>query len=49
MKIKNVWEDIESPLELHTDDRGSIADIFYNEFFKHYLNKYNYKYLNIIN
>ena len=30
MKIKNIWKDIESPLELHTDDRGSIVDIFYN-------------------
>ena len=35
MKIKNVWKDIKEPLELHTDDRGSIADIFYNENIHH--------------
>jgi len=35
MKIKNIWADIESPLELHTDDRGAIADIFYDDNIKH--------------
>ena len=31
MKIKNIWKDVEEPLELHTDDRGSIVDVFYND------------------
>ncbi|MBX4211059.1 hypothetical protein KW783_03765 [Candidatus Parcubacteria bacterium] len=31
MKIKNIWKDVETPLELHTDARGAIADIFYNQ------------------
>lgn len=35
MKIKNVWKDIEAPLELHSDERGSIVDIFYNESIHH--------------
>tara|TARA_R110000824_G_scaffold2474_3_gene11471 strand:+ start:1967 stop:2383 length:417 start_codon:yes stop_codon:yes gene_type:complete len=30
MKIKRIWDQPESPLELHTDERGSIVDIFYN-------------------
>ena len=30
MKIRNIWKDIEKPLESHTDDRGVIADIFYD-------------------
>ena len=30
MKFRNVWNDVEHPLELHTDDRGKIADLFYN-------------------
>lgn len=29
MKIRNVWKDIEEPLESHSDDRGTINDIFY--------------------
>ena len=29
MKIKNIWEGVEEPLELHTDERGSIVDMFY--------------------
>ena len=35
MKMKNVWKDVEPPLELHTDVRGSIADIFYDENINH--------------
>lgn len=35
MKIKNVWKDVESPLESHADDRGSINDIFYNTNINH--------------
>ena len=35
MKIKNVWKNVEDPLELHTDNRGSIADIFYNHNIDH--------------
>ena len=35
MKIKNVWKDIEEPLELHLDERGTIADIFYDHKIKH--------------
>ena len=31
MKIRNIWKDVEEPLELHTDKRGSIVDLFYNE------------------
>ena len=30
MTYKNVWKNVESPLEIHSDKRGSIADIFYN-------------------
>ena len=35
MKIRNVWKNVETPLELHTDDRGSIADIFYDDNIEH--------------
>ena len=35
MKIKNVWKNVEEPLELHTDDRGSIVDVFYNDNIEH--------------
>ena len=35
MKIKNIWNHVESPLELHKDDRGSIVDVFYNENIHH--------------
>ena len=35
MKIKNVWKNIEDPLELHIDGRGAIADIFYDHNIKH--------------
>ena len=35
MKIKNVWKNVEDPLEFHADDRGSIADIFYNHNIEH--------------
>lgn len=35
MKIKNIWKDVKEPLELHTDERGSIVDLFYNEDINH--------------
>ena len=35
MKIRNIWKNVEDPLELHTDDRGSIVDIFYNDKIEH--------------
>jgi len=35
MKIKNIWKNVEEPLELHTDDRGSIVDIFYDDVIEH--------------
>jgi len=30
MEIKNVWKDVKAPLEMHEDNRGAIADIFYS-------------------
>ena len=35
MQIKNIWKDVKEPLELHTDGRGSIVDIFYNDSIEH--------------
>jgi len=35
MIIKNVWENVEEPLESHTDDRGTINDIFYQGHIDH--------------
>ena len=35
MIIKNVWKDVREPLEIHTDDRGSIVDLFYSEDINH--------------
>lgn len=35
MKIKNIWKNVEPPLESHTDDRGIINDIFYNTNINH--------------
>ena len=35
MKIKNIYKTVEDPLELHTDDRGSIVDIFYKGNIEH--------------
>lgn len=35
MKIRNIWKNIQEPLEIHTDDRGSIVDLFYNEDINH--------------
>ena len=32
---RNVWKDVKEPLELHEDDRGRIADIFYQENIQH--------------
>ena len=31
----NIWMEVEAPLELHTDDRGSIVDIFYKKNINH--------------
>jgi len=33
--IRNVWKDAKSPLEIHEDNRGKIADIFYKENIEH--------------
>ena len=35
MDIKNIWNNVEDPLELHEDDRGRIVDIFYGENINH--------------
>lgn len=35
MKQKNIWNNVESPLEIHSDERGSITDIFYNSKIDH--------------
>lgn len=35
MKIRNIWKNVQEPLEMHTDDRGSIVDLFYNEDINH--------------
>ena len=35
MKKRNVWENVEVPLEKHQDYRGVIADIFYNSKIDH--------------
>ena len=35
MKIRNIWKNIQEPLETHTDDRGSIVDLFYDESINH--------------
>ena len=35
MNKKNVWKDIESPLEFFEDTRGKIADIFYKKNINH--------------
>tara|TARA_R110000824_G_scaffold172292_2_gene350094 strand:+ start:334 stop:753 length:420 start_codon:yes stop_codon:yes gene_type:complete len=35
MKFRNIWNDVEEPLELHTDERGSLVDLFYNETIQH--------------
>ena len=35
MIIRNVWKDVKKPLEIHEDNRGFIADIFYKENIEH--------------
>tara|TARA_A100001515_G_scaffold16673_2_gene12136 strand:+ start:534 stop:953 length:420 start_codon:yes stop_codon:yes gene_type:complete len=35
MQKKNVYENVEAPLERHEDDRGVIADIFYKSGIDH--------------
>ena len=35
MENKNVWKDISYPLEIHSDNRGEIADIFYQKNINH--------------
>jgi len=35
MKIRNVWKNTADLLEIHKDDRGTIADIFYNQNIEH--------------
>ena len=35
MKIKNIWKETKLPLEIHSDDRGDIVDVFYKENIHH--------------
>ncbi len=35
MEIRNVWKEVPEPLELHEDERGRIADIFYKDEINH--------------
>ena len=35
MNKRNVWKDVKEPLELHEDERGRIADIFYDDSIEH--------------
>lgn len=35
MILKNIWKNVEFPLESHIDDRGSITDIYYNKSVSH--------------
>lgn len=35
MKIRNIWKDVTSPLEIHEDERGKIVDIFYKQNIEH--------------
>jgi len=35
MEMRNTWKDVKEPLELHEDERGRIADIFYKEEINH--------------
>ena len=35
MQIKKIWDQPKEPLELHTDARGSIVDLFYNDNIDH--------------
>ena len=35
MKFKNIWENVETPLEFHSDDRGEIVDVFYKDSIHH--------------
>lgn len=35
MEIKNVWKNVKAPLEMHEDNRGAIADIFYSQNINH--------------
>lgn len=32
---RNAWKNIETPLEFHEDDRGTIVDIFYKSHIEH--------------
>ena len=35
MKVRNIWKDVNPPLELHEDERGKIVDIFYKQNIEH--------------
>ena len=35
MNKKNIWEDYKFPLEKHSDERGTIVDIFYKHNIEH--------------
>ncbi|MBU0760459.1 MAG: hypothetical protein KJ600_00985 [Nanoarchaeota archaeon] len=35
MEKKNIWENVQSPLELHEDERGRIVDVFFKHNIEH--------------
>lgn len=35
MKKRNIWKNIDLPLEFHEDERGKIVDVFYKENINH--------------
>jgi len=35
MKFKNIFKNVEEPLEMHEDSRGKIVDIFYDDNIQH--------------
>ncbi|MAH43813.1 hypothetical protein CL614_08915 [archaeon] len=35
MKLRNIWKKVNPPLQLHSDERGDIVDVFYKENIHH--------------
>lgn len=35
MKMRNIWNNVINPLELHEDNRGRIVDVFYKDIINH--------------
>lgn len=35
MKKRNIWKNVKNPLELHSDIRGKIVDVFYKDNIEH--------------